>query len=181
LRTQAKKTGAKSYTEFWVDKSRDSAILRNSYVMNGLPREEFDISYVKTTQAWMPDKWTYVARNLLNKGSIQRVETASVTSMTVEPALEDGDFDIEIQPRMLTAEIKYSEPAPGEPAYCGKSKTTLIRIDDDGTRHEVEIVDGVESKVGTSWFRWSALLLVSAGVLATCWLCWRFVTRRAKQ
>lgn len=179
LRTQTKKTGARSYTEFWVDKSRDSAILRNSYVMNGLPREEFDIAYVKTTQTWMPDKWTFVVRNLLNKGSIQRVETASVTSRTVDPTLEDADFDIEIQRRMLTAEITYSKPAPGEPPYRGKSNTRLIRIEEDGTRQEVQIVDGVEKKIGTSWSHWSLLLLVSTGVLATCWFALRFLKRRA--
>ncbi len=181
LRTHARKMTTTAFTELWVDKGRDSAVLRHAYLMGGVPREEFDISYVKTTQGWMPEKWTYVARNLLNKGTIQRQETAAVVSMTVDAALEDADFDIEIQPRMLTAEIKYSEPPPGEPPYRGKSNTRLIRIEDDGTRHEVEIVDGVEKKIGTSWFHWTALLLVSAGVLATCWACWRFITRRRKQ
>ena len=179
VRTQARKAGSISFTELWVDKGRDSAIVRHAYLMTGgVPREEYDIEYRQTKQGWLAAKWTYTSRNLWNKGSVRRLESLAVVAATVDPPLEDAEFDIAIQPGMLTAEINYSEPKPGEPPYRATSETTLIRIDDDGGRQKVEIVDGVEriARIGSSQLVAYVLVAVAASCLS--WFVWRLARRR---
>jgi hypothetical protein len=176
LRTHALQRAFTAFDEFWVDPARDSAVVRQILMTNGIAFIEFDIEYQKTARGWLPRNWTTTQRDF-NKGKTVFLQRMRVEELTLEPPLRDADFQIEEKPGMLVTHLTYSAPLAGQGwAETPEPTTSHYRLGENGSRYQVVFVDGEERRLGYSRWWWTAALLVLAGLSG--WLIHRWKQAR---
>lgn len=122
--------------EYWVDQNQRSAIRSYTHSIEGKSRTHFDVRYKKTEWGWLPDSWIFTWYDL--DGKINEVDRLTVTSISINPEVVKGDFQIPLTPGRVVAK-------------SGEGPTNYYRVSSDGV-----LIDFVEadSQSGTSLMRW---------------------------
>jgi hypothetical protein len=106
LRTEAIRTSAQSFHEFWVDEAREAAIVRYAYYTNGNVDENYDVRYQDTPDGWMPASWTFT---VFLRQKTHTIKQLRVLSREVSPPLKDQDFRLEVLPWMRVRQVQFGE------------------------------------------------------------------------
>jgi hypothetical protein len=161
IRTQAVKTAVASFDEFWVDKGRDSAVVRYALVVRDHPEYDLQIDYRETTHGWMPLRWTLTERDF--RGRTKYLERLHVEKLLIDQPLEDADFQIDVRAGMLVDEFTIQKPKTGTiPVATGNRKH--LRVGEDGTLQALD----PPMHLDTGSRLWWLLLALPAGVVG--WL-----------
>jgi hypothetical protein len=137
-----------SFDEFWVDETRDSAVVRLVRFLRDVPWIDIDIAYQETGHGWMPMKWTWVYRDF--GGKTRFIERMRVDEVAADVPCADDDFQVVLKPGMLVTRTEVTDapdPLRGNEGITEKT----FRVNDNGQL--VEIVNGVEVK-GWSSYAW---------------------------
>lgn len=90
------------YDEFWVDPTRDSAVLRWERHSQGRVFARLEITYTKRGNDWLPQTWTttfYIAGR--TPPSIHNVDRATVEEVCIDPITTANDFRLAMAPGMV--------------------------------------------------------------------------------
>lgn len=175
LRTFPAPSGTAScFDEYWVDPARDSAILRHAQYFNGKLRTNKDVTYQQTSHGWLPLSWVGTTRDL-NGRRLINVARLRVEEFTIEPAVTDTNFQVEIKPGMIINEDDYAASA-SEKNRLGYQRK-LYRVSAGGSWEEI----GSRGEPLPNRARWGWLGLLAVPVVAAlAYLWWRRRNRRGK-
>jgi hypothetical protein len=154
-----------TFDEFWVDCGRESTVLRQKGWANGVLTTDDEIAYQATPQGWLASDWKSTS---FRDGRVLSVTRMRVTAVVPEPAVEDGDFRVAIEPGMIVREF-----TPIEGNSVGATRKDY-RVRPDGGWNE--IVNGVEKQsLGRFGGRasWAYGLGGGAFMLLVALLVWR--------
>jgi hypothetical protein len=165
IRTQAVNRGVPTFDEFWVDKGRDSAVVRYALVTGEVPEYEALIDYQETAHGWMPLRWTLTQRLF---GRVIYLERCRVAELLLDQPLGDADFEIQTRPGMLVDEFVVQKPKTGTiPVESPERKH--FRVREDGT---LQALDPPPPLASGSLLWWLLLAIPVCG--AGWWLIrWR--------
>jgi hypothetical protein len=123
---RSKPTSGKSavFREYWVDPSRDSAIVRSRTISQDCLLDTVDIHYEKTALGWLPQSWVCYEYLAKTKGDISQRFQFTVKNRVLEPELDSQTFDVPLVPGMLVVDERNS-------AY------SLSRVNKDGRLSKV--------------------------------------------
>jgi hypothetical protein len=157
LRTETLQLADSTFDEFWIDGSRESAVVRSTSFAGNKPSTDTVIEYGKTPKGWLPKNWTFTS---FLRGKTHRVWRMKVDELTLEPSFGDADFDIEIRPGMRVREVHF--PDSPNPLYVPHPETT------DYIQRESQIGSALFRSLGLrSRWLWIGLgLCVVAAVLS---------------
>lgn len=164
LRTHAVKTARASFDEFWVDKERESAVVRYALVRGDVPVYEALIDYQETTRGWMPLRWTFTQRG--RSGQTTFLERLHAEELLLDQPLAEADFEIEIRPGMLVDEYIVEKPKTGT-IPAGPPARKRFRAGEDGSLQAVsadQAVDQPAPPAPASRLWWLLLAIPVAGV-----------------
>jgi hypothetical protein len=91
--------------EYWIDRARDSAIVKLILQQGIQPTVTIDIDYQNTRAGWLPRKWT---RNEFQNGRVRMTEEVDVTRIELEPPITAADFVLEPTAGMRVKEQRFS-------------------------------------------------------------------------
>jgi hypothetical protein len=155
-----------SFDEFWVDCERDSAVLRKKMWSAGWLCSDDEIAYQATEQGWLVSDWK--STFFSPEGRTVYVTRMRVAEVVPEPAVEDGDFRVAIEPGMIVQEL-----TPFGDNSLGASRKDY-RVRPDGGWNE--IVNGVEKQsrgLPGGWASWAFGLGGGTFLLLVALLVWR--------
>jgi hypothetical protein len=163
VRSQTMQLSLTSYDEFWIDPSRQSAVLR--YVMYSDKRifNDIDIEYQQTAHGWLPQRWTFTHYSGTAPTVIYRMK---VDRWEANPPTTEADFDIKAEPGMLVEERVYDESV--HPLVDPKSAVRVYRLEEGGGKTEIPDPFGRPRDLSPRWrwWQWAAAAVVTATVLA---------------
>ncbi len=157
IRTQAVNRGTPTFDEFWVDKGRQSAVVRYALVVKDVPEYETQIDYQDTTHGWMPLRWTLTQRL---SGRTTYVERCRVEDLVLDQSLGEADFQIDVRPGMLVDEFTVQKPKTGT-IPVGPAERKRFRVGDDGS---LQAMDEPIPLAPASRLWWLLLAIPAAGV-----------------
>ncbi len=129
LRTQAFHSG--SFGEYWVDPTRESAVIRYVAHSKGRPTHTADISHRNTEHGWMPEKWTLSRFD--SKGGLERTETCEIKLFEPNATVEASDFHMDRIPGMLVSDVAANKSyRVGEPGKPDVDVAVLLAQDQSG-------------------------------------------------
>ncbi len=132
VRTQTLRSGTTSFDEYWVDVERESAILRYVSYSGNKPSRDITIHYRKSSAGWLPERWRL---QIFGGGSLLYSDDMHVEKVDLDPAIDDGDFKMEIKPGMIVEE---REDLPTKhPLVNPESKISVYRAKEGGAREEL--------------------------------------------
>jgi hypothetical protein len=169
IRTQAEKRAVASFDEFWVDKARDSAIVRYALVVGDHPQYEALIDYQETTHGWMPLRWTLTERDF--RGRTKYLQRFRVEGLVLDQALGDADFEIDVRPGMLVDEFSVQKPKTGT-IPLDSPERKHFRMREDGS---LQALDPPVPSAAGSRLWWLLLAIPAAGA------GWWTVRRRGRR
>ncbi len=185
VRTQTLRGYKTSFTEYWVDIERTSAIVRTIGFSGDKPGSVINIQYKKTSVGWMPDRWKYMA---YPEGKVARIEDMHVVEMTIDPHVSDSDFQLVFEPGTIVEERK-DEGTPNI-LVTPKSTGRVYRLEE--ANKQVDIPDAYGRKgfrspspaVSRHLFIWIGLLPLVLCCIAI-WVYWRkkhysFISRNVR-
>ncbi len=186
LRTQPLPEFAnKPFEEYWVDTERDSAVVRYVRYVGPKPLITFEIRvrYRQYQDSWLPDGWRWTT---FIKGKTLYYQEMLVAKVDRNPLITDADFEVgEIKAGMLVEER--TDLPTADPATFPKSKLSVYRVQDNGTRQDIPDPAHREgdqySAHRTSSRLWIYMSLGIPGTLVLLVLLWKkrhCVTARAK-
>lgn len=180
IRTHPKGGGKGFYEEYWVDPTRESAVVKHVLINNKIAREEFLLDYRKQPGGWYLSGWTYTRREPGGKHRVSDFERMRVEKMTTDVPVTEGDFAIGLRPGMVVAKSDLTlSPAPRSgPEYQVKAQE-LTRLDDEGNPVRIDEQTGEPLPQRPPW-GWVVLAVVGTGALTVCFILWRR-KRRAQQ
>jgi hypothetical protein len=157
---------AKCFDEYWVDLTRDSAVLRHSQYINDKLLTDAEIVYQQTSRGWLPQRWVGTTRDY-TKGNIINLTRLNVQEFNIDPLVSDRDFQVDIKPGML---ISVTEYTPLSQTNQLGIQRTMYRVDANG--HWREIGKESNSPLRSLWGRLLSLAAIIA-VIALAYLLWR--------
>ncbi len=158
LRTFPISSGTAScFDEYWVDLVRDSAIVRQSSYMNDKLRTDVDITYQQTSHGWLPLRWVGTVRDHHGRQLIN-VTRLRVEEFSINPAVTDADFQVEIKPGMILSVNEDAPPSERNPLgfqapFIGWQPMAVGRRWEGRTIHRVIVLGGTGSPLSGSWPR----------------------------
>ena len=175
LRAPTRRAGTnETCREFWVDPTRDSAVLRQRTLTNQVADGDFEIRFEKQGPHWLVKGWTRVERLPLRDGTSVtfRKETMTVTAISVDPNVTDKDFQVQIEPGMRVDTFEVSEPMivsdPGSYKILEKKN---YRVLPNGSWQEITVDNGVERPRFSMWNWWYVPAVPMVGVAV--YVAWR--------
>jgi hypothetical protein len=158
LRTYASGAGKGPYEEYWVDQSRDCAVVKHILMTGKAPAFELLVNYEKKMAGRYPSGWTYIRR--YGSGKVAEFEEVRVSEFAIDQTLSDEDFTLKPRPGMVVAKTNLGTPTNtgGEPSYPNKQRH-FYQLDDTGNPHEIDAL------TGKAIFRWHYWLWGSLSVL----------------
>jgi hypothetical protein len=115
LRTRAHSNGA--YSEYWIDPSQESGVVRWILYSKEHPTAAIDTSYRKTQAGWIPDKWTWVQFD--PTGNTRLTNRYELVNFEPNAVLQKRDFHVERTPGMIVNDVTkdrvYQVGQPGQP------------------------------------------------------------------
>lgn len=132
VRSQTLKTSTTAFVEYWVDTSRESAIVRYVSYSGAKPSAETTIRYSNGPSGWLPASWHWT---FYSHGQTLYYEDMRVEKVNSHPSFTDSDFEMEAQPGMLVEEVE-SLPTK-HPIATPKSKLSVYRLKEGGEREYV--------------------------------------------
>jgi hypothetical protein len=121
-----------SNKEYWIDRTRDSAIVKMVLQRETQPLLTIDIDYQQSSAGWLPRKWI---RNEYRNGRISMTEEAEVTRIDVDPSVGPSDFTLEPTPGMRVMEQRFFLDSPTGRI---RSEETRYVLGSDGNRMPLE-------------------------------------------
>ena len=128
--------GDKNFQEFWIDASRESALLRWISYGGGFPGLEFQARYQKQGPFWLVNSWTYEIRS----SSVYRFNVVKTTVLT---EVAESEFRLPIEPGMLVTR-GHNPPDKNPLKKDGAGKREHYRVDASGQEAPVYFEKGVE-------------------------------------
>lgn len=176
LRTFPRHASESNFKEFYVDLTKDSAVLRQTSYARDRPVSDTTIQYQSTSGGWLPKKW--VASFFLPSGRTFKTERMKVEEIVIDSAVSDSDFQVEIKPGMSVRKVQLASPA--SPERAPQVNTTTYRVNSLGLWDQTETVNGVER---TRWpvSPWWLTLLVLPLAGFIWWRVYRRLRLRPKQ
>jgi hypothetical protein len=170
-------TVSKPFDEFWVDTSRQSAIVRYVFYKNfgkdNILDSETNITYQQTAHGWLPLRWKDVFYGLNGPGPINRRQ---VDEVIVDPPLSDADFQLQPQPGMIVSEF---EMGTAENGRSTRANEKHFRVSEEGRL--IAIVNGRELPNQRWTMLWlSAFLAAGVLIVLLVWLAWKKWSQRRK-
>jgi hypothetical protein len=126
LRTQPADSAWGDFMEYWVDLSRDSAVLRCAQYRQGAAVSMVNMDYAQGPSGWQPKRWT---ATLYFSGKLFRASTLSVDQYELNPRVEARDFDVPLLPGMIVWKDKPDRPGGSWIFRVGTDGTTLTEVD----------------------------------------------------
>lgn len=109
LRRLPTKIGVETYDEYWIDTSRNSAIVRSTSHANGKVITDIQIQYEETDYGWMPKNWTL--GRYTRGGETIMFKRMNIQSRKFNPKLSDDVFEINF-PRGTPVNVSTYEGHP---------------------------------------------------------------------
>jgi hypothetical protein len=132
VRTQTLKRTGSSFSEYWVDTARDSAIVRYLTYSDNKPMEDLTIRYRESPAGWLPESWRW---NLYMMGHLLYSDNMRVEKMLANPPVKDADFEMEIRPGMIVEERTVH--ATQHPLTTPKSTISVYQAKEKSGREEL--------------------------------------------
>lgn len=170
-------TESGGFQEYWIDTSRDSALLRRIAHGKGFPVKEVNVRYKSHGGYWLPDSWTCEWRNWYPEK--QQAQTESTYSFTIKKASLQRDVDvarfrIPIEPGMLITKT-HNEPDKNPFKEGGKMKH--FRIDPSSAQPvAVEFEKGKERRPWTVPWRTGSIVALALSLVG--YGAWRWTRGR---
>jgi hypothetical protein len=102
IRTFPARSGeSKSFSEFWIDPTRENLVLRHLDYLNDHPSTDSQITYQQSRVGWLPLSW---ARNIYINPRIALVFRYKVDSYEINPRIDASTFSIGMRPGMTVKE-----------------------------------------------------------------------------
>lgn len=104
LRTQTLQLSTTSFEEYWVDTTRENAIVRYMSYVGKKPTCNSDIvmQYRHVPDGWFLAGWHWT---VYDSGKTLYVKEMRVTNMKINPVVTAADFAMEIRPGMIVEEV----------------------------------------------------------------------------
>jgi hypothetical protein len=132
LRTQTLKQFTTSFSEYWVDTSRESAVVRFLDYGGKKVAQDIGISYKVSHGHWLPDGWRITE---YIHGRASSYEEVRVRQITINPSITDADFELEVKPGMLVEER--TDLPTNSPLEWPKSKLSVYRVKENRERETI--------------------------------------------
>lgn len=143
---------ARCFDEYWVDVSRDSAVLRHLAYMNDKLLTDLDVSYQQTTHGWIPLSWVGITRDY-TKGNLINVTRLRAQEFSFEPLVAESDFRVDVKPGMVILEDDFGSPKVEQGSLRPQRKSYQVAT--DGHWQEIGMQSGLP--VASTWRRWLSL------------------------
>jgi hypothetical protein len=114
--------------EYWIDRARDSAIVKMILYREIQPLVTIDITYQHTQAGWLPEKWM---RSEYQNGKISMTEEVEVTQIDVDPSIEPPDFILKATAGMRVKEQRFFLDVATDKL---RSEEVSYLLDIDGSR-----------------------------------------------
>ena len=101
VRTASADFAKELVNEYWVDVERDAAVLRARLHRFGRLGEEMEIEYEAGDAGWMPVRIVSSSFGVSDPPRVKLSEELRVTSLVVDPPLDDAEFHVETEPGMI--------------------------------------------------------------------------------
>ncbi len=165
--------GQSGYTDLWVDRDKDSAVVR---ILNMTGASEvadaLRIDYQDSAKGWLPRHWTWEHYRHYLDGGLDQSEEMRVDRVDVEPPLAESAFRYPEKPGMLIAEsVQQAPAAPSGPARVSDVK--WFRVGAHGERSEIPYPAEQAPTRPQSWWRWWRTA-ISVPPLVLAWLIFRW-------
>lgn len=139
VRTRTLKAGSgTTFQEYWVDATRESAIVRYIDYSDDKPRIEMTMHYRELIRGdeslgWFPDSWRWT---LFQNEHTMYTEEVRVEKVRANPAVTDADFDLDVaKPGMIVEEITIL-PAK-DPSSRPERRISVYRVKESGGIQEM--------------------------------------------
>ncbi len=172
IRTEPLAGGQGSSTdEYWVDTSRDGAIVRYVQFTGSNPWDRLDVEWTRDDAGWRPDRWSLT---WTVNGKVRRVYKLRVERFEANPAVADSDFTISATPGMNVLVHEYPELGTGlNPAYpAGRT----YHVSPSGAWEETSakgfttLAGEQLPPTGRSWVWWAVAAAAVVVIAAEAWV-----------
>lgn len=169
IRTQTLKMATTSFDEYWVDNTRESAIVRYLSYSGEKAAQDIGIHYKNSHDHWLLDSWRYTVYRL---GSVLSSEEMRVEQITLNPPVQDADFELEVKPGMLVEER--TDPPTLSPIVWPNGKLSVYKVKEDGGREAIPDPfhrpgDQYQDHRQRRWF-FVALFVLIVGAVSIFWI-----------
>lgn len=160
------------WDELFVDRDRQSAVLRLVNHVKKQPSIRLDTTYAEGPAGWMPAKWTYAQHR--NDGQLVRSDIMTVTAAEFDVPVADADFTVVLHPGDELTVAEYAQPGLGVSTQSPALTTSIIG--EHGLRTTISET-GFKTPEGKelppnkpTWFYWLIPLPLLIGI---AWVLWR--------
>jgi hypothetical protein len=170
LRSTESKDAYKVYDEFWIDPTRESAVVRAERYQRGRLSKRVDTRYQETGHGWLPESWTYTLFKDEDPDRFWATQTLRVKEYAINERVSPTLFDFDMRPGMLVTIAQSDTDAKPRDYRVAEDGLTLIPASD---------VPAGSSLGRKAWWLQMLALAILACIVSLWWLRRRARERKA--